>query len=98
VTTILKTTPELAVGDIVQTHGMRVLLDLEPVHMRERWPGERARYFVGRVLNPDDPEVTRTIPRSWLWENGIGQPVEYATWTIQGNEFAQWAVEEVRSA
>lgn len=88
-------TDQIKRDDIVHTHGMRVLMDTDPVTSRDHagpLSGRTCYAWVGLVLNPDDvPEDY--IPRSWLYTDGIGQPRTEPRWNVQGNELAFWSVE-----
>jgi hypothetical protein len=78
-----KSTDELQVGDVVQTYGMRVLLEDEP-HTFEGFNGTTAYAYKGRVLNMEEALGEHRIPRSFIADG---------FWTIQGNELARWSVE-----
>jgi hypothetical protein len=89
-------TSEIKLGDIVHTHGMRVLMDREPVKSASWGAAAHAQNltcyaWVGLVLNPED--VADSIPRDWIWTDGIGQPRTEPRWNVQGNELASWRVE-----
>jgi len=93
---VSKPTSELALGDVVNCHGMRCLIDREPqvsrVHDDSRGP---VIWTQALVLNRDD-EATRAVPFGWTrdWARN-GKPSESGEhrWTIQGNDLARWAVE-----
>ena len=93
----IKTTPELVKGDIVQCHGMRVLIDGEPVKSRSH-PGDSTYYYTGLVLNRDEVP-NAAVPVGWTadWKrNARHEPLPHNgehRWTIQGNELARWSVE-----
>lgn len=82
---VVVSTPDLQVGDIVHTHGMRCLIETELTESRSHPPG--CFYVAARVLNRDDVPSSH-VPRSWTaQEDGVHR------WTIQGNRLAGWHVE-----
>lgn len=88
-------TTEIRRGDIVHTHGMRVLMDVDPIttpDYNDPASGRTCYAWVGLVLNPEEvpPDY---IPRAWLYTDGIGQPRDEPRWNVQGNELAGWSVE-----
>lgn len=90
----VKDSSQLAQGDIVRTHGMRVRLDHGASHQRP----DRAVYsWVGTVLNLDEVRAEGHVPMSFLrtqkWESGWVTDRE-DVWVVQGNEFANWLVED----
>lgn len=96
-TTTIKDSGELAQGDIVITHGMRVRLDEGGSHQR----GERTvSAWVGTVLNLDEVREAGHVPMSFLrtqkWAPSEGGWVtdREDVWHVQGNEFANWLVED----
>lgn len=100
-------TLELQLGDIVHTHGMRVLLDIEPREWTEtnkHHParGKQVRAYRGRVINLDDVIAEGFIPASWLYERTqhgiVPDEPRNDCWTIQGNAFASWYVERKADA
>lgn len=86
-TTYSRTTPELRKGDVVLCHGMRVLLDSEPVHDDEHHRPNVHRCD-GLVLNRAELS-TDVVPIGYT-HRGAGQPHR---WTVQGNDLATWEVE-----
>ncbi|MCY0955822.1 hypothetical protein [Streptomyces sp. H27-H5] len=92
-------TSEIRIGDVVLVHGMRVLIEKEP----RNWPGGYSSTVygvIGKVLNPEEVKEAKCVPYHWLFEEkfipGVGWRYDYeggARWYIQGNEWAQWAVE-----
>lgn len=90
-------TSELRTGDIVITHGMRVLLENEP-----RIYGHSDDCYVyafdGRVINMDEVKAEGHVPMSYLrfqrWDNARGWVTDREdVWIVQGNAFARWTVE-----
>lgn len=93
--TITKKTGELQAGDVVWNHGMRLLIEaplvVSDMHPKDG-PAGPCRFTAGgaRVLNMDDLEdewlvgMIRTDDRS---------TPDRPAWSIQGNDFATWAVE-----
>lgn len=81
-----RSTDQLVEGDVVWTHGMRLVLG--PVDSRVREcgsAGERRVYWsVGRITNPAEVRKAGVVPHSW---------VKDGTWTVQGNDLAVWCVE-----
>lgn len=88
-------TPQLRLGMVIDTHGMRVLIDREP----KVWDAQYGPCFswMGLVLNPEESIREHGIPRSflgddrydrergWVWE-------QTNRWNVQGNEHARWTV------
>jgi len=83
--TITKTTLELAHGDVVDSHGMRVLLDAADRETYTRGDREVVSW-PGRILNLAEVRERGFIPPSFM---------ESGTWRIQGNDLARWAVDEI---
>lgn len=90
---------DLKIGDVVQEHGMRVLLDREIPTYRD---GVKA--FAGLVLNADelctkgsdgyDAYIACHLRGQWFQDRLIGQPnARQDEWTIQGNDMHQVWVE-----
>jgi hypothetical protein len=90
-TPVTKTTPELVAGDVVLVHGMRCLIDTEPLPSRCH-PGSSTFYVRALVLNPDEVRAARVVPMSWLYDERADDTEP--RWTIQGNELARWSVIE----
>ncbi|MFI1012580.1 hypothetical protein [Streptomyces sp. NPDC020965] len=92
----VKDSSQLAQGDIVRTHGMRVRLDRLSTH--ENY-GRTVYAWAGTVLNLDEVRADGHVPMSFLrsslrWEPGTGcMAARNDVWTVQGNEFADWLVE-----
>lgn len=87
----IRNTLQLAPGDVVVTHGMRILIDGE-LHVWHTQNGTREvrTYRNCTVLTPvDEIRDGRVVPVSWLHHETPDRP----TWTIQGNDLATWAVE-----
>lgn len=88
-------TTQLRKGDIVHTHGMRVLLVSDADVYPNGKHGETAR-FDGRVLNLAEVKEQGLVPASFLrtekWEGGWVVDRD-DVWVIQGNELATWSVE-----
>ena len=85
------TTHDLRVGDIVRSHGMRILLDHEPTIWVDNGGTGRTVYsWSGLVTNEADVLATNLIPRSWMHHDSTE-----ARWNVQGNELARWNVERV---
>jgi hypothetical protein len=82
-------TTQIQRGDIVHAHGMRVLMDVEPIVMEKNPSGRTCYAWVGLVLNPEEATEDARIPRSWLYTDGTGEP----RWNVQGNDLATWLVE-----
>ncbi|WBP87018.1 hypothetical protein [Kitasatospora cathayae] len=89
-------TDQLRKGDVVITHGMRVLLEEEP---RVYPKGDRTVYaFDGRVANLEEVKAHGHVPLDYLrthkWVDGQGWVTDREDmWQIQGNELARWTVE-----
>jgi hypothetical protein len=85
---VTKNSLELAPGDIVLAHGMRVLLRHEGTKQTYNRPtadGYRTVVsWTGEVLNLDEVLAAGTVPPSFIREG---------FWVIQGNELAQWYIE-----
>jgi len=73
-----KTTHELREGDIVRSHGMRLLIDQEI----EVYDDTRATSAL--ILNPEEVIEIGFVPRRWI---------ERGRWRIQGNEKARWRID-----
>lgn len=86
-------TTQIQRGDVVHVHGMRVLMDVDPIITEPagRVVERRCYAWVGLVLDPE--EVADTIPRSWLYRDGIGQTRQEPRWNVQGNDLARWNIE-----
>lgn len=91
-------TSELKVGDIVNCHGMRCLID-RPIEISQSHPiasdGSRCRYSSALVLNRDEVPAS-VVPLGFTVDydhHGIKAGDE-PRWTIQGNDLATWAVEK----
>lgn len=83
-------TSELAIGDIVHEHGMKLLIDGEIQVSKCHGvasDGSLCRYYRALVLNRDDPN-TSGVPMGWTREDDGTH-----RWSIQGNDLARWAVE-----
>lgn len=84
-------TSELREGDVVLAHGLRCLLD-GPVLVSQSHPTSPVgdgltRYVRALVLNRDDVPH-EVVPLGWTREQDGSH-----RWTIQGNDFARWAIE-----
>lgn len=100
--TVTLNTYELRAGMIVRVYGMRVLLDGKFYNCHQsRSDIEEGRHAgVGfsncTILNNDDKSTYGTVPLSWrreLLSNGYyGERTD--CWTIQGNDYATWIVED----
>ncbi|MGW2550031.1 hypothetical protein [Streptomyces sp. NPDC001635] len=93
--TTIKDSSELAEGDIVREHGMRVRLDKLTTVER---PGCTVYHWAGTVLNVDEVREAKRVPMSFLrtekWEAGKGWVTDRDDyWAVQGNKLATWAVE-----
>lgn len=92
---IMKATPELQEGDVVNAHGLRCKID-RPLTLSQSHPGGQTFYVQALVLNRDDVP-NEVVPVSWTrdWQGPSHRPAENGEhrWTIQGNELARWAVE-----
>ncbi|MEW1700786.1 hypothetical protein ACIQCR_16765 [Streptomyces sp. NPDC093249] len=91
----IKSSNELAQGDIVRTQGIRVRLDVGATHTRH---GQTVYAWVGTVLNIDEIREQRIIPLSFLhtehWEDGKGWVTDREdVWTVQGSQYVEWVVE-----
>ncbi|NUL25957.1 hypothetical protein [Streptomyces lunaelactis] len=95
-TVTVKDSSQLAQGDIVRTHGMRVRLD----HGASSERSDRTVYsWVGTVLNLDEVRANGHVPMSFLrtekWEPAKGWVTDRKdVWVVQGNEFVNWLVED----
>lgn len=97
-----KTTDQLAVGDVILNHGMRILID-GPAKIYENTGGENYPVYAwpGLVLNADelcnrdaptyDNYIALHIRGTW-WEDSGSRPEALDHWTIQGNKLALWNV------
>lgn len=85
------TTSQLAVGDIVLSHGMRVRLDERNVYGEAYGNLEPVYAFVGTVLNMDEVRADRLVPLSFLRHSA--RPGRDDVWIVQGNELAIWIIE-----
>jgi hypothetical protein len=90
-------TSELQLGDIVNCHGMRCLIDREIVISTGHpvaGDGSRCRYTSALVLNRDEVP-TSVVPLGFTVDfDGLGNKLsDEPRWTIQGNDLARWAVE-----
>lgn len=86
-------TTEIRKGDVVRVHGMRVLIDVDPI-ISEPWGGTENGFvyaWVGLVLNPEDRPIG--LPRDWLYRDRMGQPRTEPRWNVQGNKLSRWSVE-----
>jgi len=80
--TRMVSTPELHLGDVVWTYGLRVRLDTLRVYETD---GRDVYAFKGTILNP---EYLATERGRFLF-GGI-QPLGSTSWTVQGNHLAHW--------
>lgn len=90
-------TSELQLRDIVHEHGMRVLLDTEPL-VSSGNNGRTVWAWVGTVQNPDEAVAKFGIPRSFLSDSYYVEGYGWVTaqnnrWNVQGNDLAMWTVE-----
>ncbi|MGW2496181.1 hypothetical protein ACWCV2_16985 [Streptomyces pseudogriseolus] len=93
--TEIKDSSQLAEGDIVRDHGMRVRLDELTTTERQ---GLTVYRWAGTVLNIDEVREAQHVPMSFLrttkWEAGRGWVTDREDyWAVQGNKLATWAVE-----
>lgn len=98
-----KDTTQLAEGDIILNHGMRILLD-GPAKVYDQGPREEDKVYCwpGLVLNADElcdkdgphynPYIAKHIRGIW-WEDCVPRPRK-DDWPVQGNYLATWVVEE----
>ncbi|WP_031102417.1 hypothetical protein [Streptomyces sp. NRRL S-146] len=91
----VKDSSQLAKGDIVLTHGMRVRLDFGASHKRSDCT---VYAWTGTVLNRDKVREEGHVPmsflRTWRWQPGMGCVTDRKdVWVVQGNELAEWIVE-----
>ncbi|GHG80754.1 hypothetical protein [Streptomyces griseocarneus] len=86
----VKDSSQLAEGDIVLTYGMRVWLDTRTTRTDS---GYTVYAWSGTVRNLDEVREEGHVPMPWLrtWKNGLVDRED--AWTIQGNTFANWLVE-----
>jgi len=94
-------TSELRQGDIVVSHGLRLLIDQE-ILVSKSHPvasdGSQCRYTKALVLNRDDVP-SEVVPVSWTADWDRTQSWEARPhngehrWSIQGNDLAYWWVE-----
>lgn len=93
--TEIKDSSQLAEGDIVREHGMRVRLDkLTTVERQDL----TVYHWAGTVLNMPEVRKAKHVPLSFLrtqkWEAGRGWVTDRKDyWAVQGNKLATWAVE-----
>ncbi|MER7937844.1 MULTISPECIES: hypothetical protein [unclassified Streptomyces] len=88
-----KDSSELAAGDIVRSHDMRVRLDTLTTRTDYNEP---VYSWAGTVLNLDKVATDHTVPLSFLrtWKCEGGWTVDREdVWTIQGTKSAIWYVE-----
>ncbi|WP_370418933.1 hypothetical protein AB8O64_10785 [Streptomyces sp. QH1-20] len=85
----VKDSSQLAEGDIVLTHGMRVRLDTRTTRKDS---GYTVYTWSGTVMNLDEVREEGHVPMPWLrtWKGGLVDRED--AWTIQGNRFANWLV------
>lgn len=99
----VKDTSQLAEGDIVLNHGMRILLDgPAKVIKRGEDPADTVYVWPGLVLNADelcdkespsyDAYIAKHIRGIW-WEDCVPRPRK-DDWPVQGNYLATWGVED----
>ncbi|MFC9280914.1 hypothetical protein [Streptomyces collinus] len=93
--TEIKDSSQLAEGDIVREHGMRVRLDKLTTVERQ---GRTVYHWAGTVLNMPEVREAKHVPLSFLrtqkWEDGRGWVTDREDyWAVQGNNLATWAVE-----
>lgn len=93
-------TTELRAGDVVLTHGMRLLLTGDP----QVTPGAYGGVYgwTGLVTNLEEVKAAGIVPVGWLYpdkwgagENG-GWGKDWAaepSWRVQGNSLATWIIE-----
>ncbi|MDQ1016714.1 hypothetical protein [Streptomyces afghaniensis] len=97
-------TSQLRAGDVVITHGMRVLLSGEPDMASSRNSGvTRTVYgWAGRVTNLEEVKTQDIVPLGWLYPDkwGAGEDGGWGkdwdaepSWRIQGNDLATWLIE-----
>ncbi|MEU5430550.1 hypothetical protein AB0H73_33805 [Streptomyces olivoreticuli] len=86
----VKDSSQLAEGDVVLTHGMRVRLNALTTPEDS---GCTVFAWSGTVLNLDEVREEGHVPMPWLrtWKGGLVDRED--AWTIQGNRFANWLVE-----
>ncbi|WP_435057579.1 hypothetical protein [Streptomyces sp. bgisy060] len=92
----VKNTSELALGDIIRTHGMRVRLDHGSAHTRE---SGTFYTWTGIVLNLDEAHAQGLAPMSYqrteVWRPGQGWVTgREAVWAVQGTSHTDWLVEK----
>jgi len=87
---------QLRKGDVVLTHGMRVLIDQDI----QNYAGAHGRvYHVnGLVTNIEEVLAENFIPKSWLYPDVFrgGWTKDWDAdprWAIQGNDHAHWVIE-----
>jgi hypothetical protein len=93
---------EIKPGMIVREHGMRVRIDSVreyPSSARMSQPPSVVYSCLGTVLNLDEVREAKVVPMSFLtrdeWVEGKGWTVtRNDAWTVQGNDLAQWEIEE----
>jgi hypothetical protein len=95
-------TPQLRLGDIVLSYGMRILLDTpakiwHSSHGCDHGPDimthEKCRLaysWLGTVTNPSEVEAGGSVPLGWMHYDTY--PGEHR-WNVQGNDLATWTVE-----
>ena len=85
---VSKSTPELVLGDVVDCHGLRCLIDREPQvsHCHPNTEHSPTVFTKALVLNREENDF---VPCGWTLE-----PDGTHRWMIQGNKLARWAVEE----
>lgn len=87
-------THELREGDLVLTHGMRVLVSNRTTHQHGH--SRMVVHFDGKVLNPEEADALglvhkgmRTLPYYLAKEDFPAGTY----WAIQGNDWAHWMIE-----
>lgn len=85
-------TTALRVGDIVCTHGMRVLIDTAPItYDHEGASGGTVVSAVGVIINIDDVDAdVMAYVRNANYNRPADQPHR---WNVQGNHLAHWHIE-----
>lgn len=84
---VLLKSSELRPGDVVITHGMRCLIDLDIKSGPDAYTG-RVFFTSARVTNLEDVKREGFVPLGWLSPDGDAR-----RWTLQGNDNASWPVE-----
>lgn len=80
--TIIVPSSQLRQGDIVLTHGMRVLIDRD-IRSYDGYGGRTAYSTSGLILNVEEVRADSLVPNSFITDG---------RWGVQGNDLRTWVV------